>query len=175
MSDSPSTLESRFTSATPTVPGRKGPTRTTACCASISRRVRASPTTPRKSWTWLPQNSIADLVKPSAGRRRPRGWHNSWTNRQPQVLRPPHEITRQKRLGLGGFDSFGAKNVLKGAGGPHGPTPSPPLTPFHSRFPPAKTTRRAQSRPTNHQIWSPNSPWSRYNSGQPAPLSRHLL
>src|ERR1700687_2680854 len=101
MSASPSIPESRSTSAILTVLGREAPTRTpTDCCASISRGERVSPTTPRNTWTWLPPSSMGDLAKPSAGRRRLSDSPSFWEYRQQQVLRPPHEPTRQNdRLG----------------------------------------------------------------------------
>src|ERR1700694_3579151 len=96
MSASPSIPESRSTSAILTVLGREAPTRTpTDCCASISRGERVSPTTPRHTWTWLPPSSMGDLAKPSAGSRRLSDSPSFWKYRQQQVLRPPHETTRQ--------------------------------------------------------------------------------
>src|ERR1700737_1907026 len=96
MSASPSIPESRSTSAILTVLGREAPTRTpTDCCASISRGERVSPTTPRNTWTWLPPSSMGDLAKPSAGSRRLSDSPSFWKYRQQQVLRPPHETTRQ--------------------------------------------------------------------------------
>src|SRR5437867_11474040 len=68
-----------------------------ACSASTFLRVRPWLITPRNTWTGSPPSSTGVHVKPLAGSRLPRHWLSSWKRRHQQVLRPPHETTRQTR------------------------------------------------------------------------------
>ena len=64
---------SRSTSAIPEAPGSEDRTRTpTVCCASTSRRERASPGSPRSASTRSPKSSTAARARRSAFRPRPR-------------------------------------------------------------------------------------------------------
>src|SRR6266851_4219403 len=96
MSASLSILASRSTSVTQPALGSAAATRTpTVCSANISRVARRSPTTARNIWTRSPRSSTGDRVKPWAGSLQLRRSLSSWKHRQQQVLRPPHETTRQ--------------------------------------------------------------------------------